>query len=135
MSIFIYIPDQVELLMVRELRHNNRDKLNFLGGKRRRREEEPLAVAIRTVEYETGGNLSQRVKSSMKKPPLVHFSPSSKYALYLVEVDDDCDICDIDIKCDSLKTPPGVELQRLQWVSRSDLYNENFIRNEVRICY
>ena len=117
--------------MARELRTPNyttktEDRLNFLGGKRLRRTEEPLQVALKKVDQETGGKLSHQVKENMKKPPLVHFSSSSKYVLYLVEVESDCDV---DIRCAGLRRD-GVK--RLEWVSRTDLYSTAFVSNEVR---
>lgn len=75
----------VEILMAREER-NSEHLLNFLGGKRVVHTETPIEVALRTVQYETGNQLSQEILSKMAQPFLVFFSAGSKYVLFFFEI-------------------------------------------------
>lgn len=115
--------------MSREVRqwagNAEQDKLNFLGGKRYCKTEDPLYVALRQVERETGGKLSNESREAMQKPVLVHYSSVSKYVLYFAEVEPDCDV---DISCCGLRRH-GVN--RLEWVSKADILKEHFVREEV----
>ena len=109
--------------MSREHRGSQGDKLNFLGGKRLRKEEGAMDVAVRKTRIETGGKLSKATQNKMCRPPLVFFSSKSKYVLFLCEVD--VRDVDLDIDCAGLDAE-GVE--RLEWISQSDLYSAHFIR-------
>jgi hypothetical protein len=75
--------NNLQVLMAREYRHES-DLLNFLGGKRLRKAESAIEVALKKVYMESGRQLSRNALEGMKHAPLVHWSGiSSKYALFL----------------------------------------------------
>ena len=122
---FIHL-GEIALVMSREFRGNDKgDKLNFLGGKRLRKQETALEVALRKTKSETGNKLSWITCKKMEKPPLVFYSAPSKYVLFLVEVDNKDK--DIDIRCAGLRLA-AVAPERLEWVTRSELYSSQFVR-------
>ena len=77
------------MLLVREYRDSSLeragDKLNFLGGKRLRRETGALKCAVDKVDEETAGQLSRATISHMREGcPLVCWNRQSKYVFSLV---------------------------------------------------
>lgn len=119
--------DKVEVLMAREFR-DRVDNLNFLGGKRVRKAETAIEVALRKVNMESGGKLSREALEGMKRAPLVHWSgKSSKYALFLFEVTLWRD-CEVDVLAAGLR---GEGVKRLEWVSCQELQSASFIRHEL----
>lgn len=119
--------DGLQVLMAREYRHG-RDLLNFLGGKRLKRDENAMGVALSKVAIESGWQLSRDAMNGMKHAPLVHWSGrSSKYVLFLFEVTSWRD-CEVDVLAAGLKND-GVK--RLEWVSCKDLKSRFFISDHL----
>jgi hypothetical protein len=126
----------VELLMAREYRPVSDDcggdKLNFLGGKRRKKSSTAISVAVDKLNQETGGQLSPGTRARMLEPrgcPLVCWSAESKYVLYLFELTEENDR-EIDVRCAGL----GIEgVKRLEWVSSRQLLDSEFVRSEMHL--
>jgi hypothetical protein len=113
--------------MAREYRDDD-DLLNFLGGKRLRKTESAIEVALEKVNMESGRQLSPDALEGMKHAPLVHWSGrSSKYALFLYEVTSWRD-CEVDVLAAGLRDE-GVK--RLEWVSCENLKSPSFIRRQL----
>ncbi|XP_057300660.1 uncharacterized protein LOC130635176 [Hydractinia symbiolongicarpus] len=119
--------DNIEVLMAREFR-DGLDNLNFLGGKRRQRQESSIDVALKKVDMESGRKLLRSTLNKMKQPPLVHWSgTASKYVLYLFEVTTWND-CEIDVMCAGIYNEG---IKRLEWIKWEDLKSERFKRDEL----
>ncbi|XP_028399305.1 uncharacterized protein LOC114522755 isoform X2 [Dendronephthya gigantea] len=119
--------NNLQVLMAREYRHGN-DCLNFLGGKRLRKAESAIEVALKKVDMECGRQLSHEALEGMKGAPLVHWSGrSSKYALFLYEVTLWRD-CEVHVLAAGLRDD-GVK--RLEWVSCKDLKSTPFIHRQL----
>jgi hypothetical protein len=114
--------------MAREYRHES-DLLNFLGGKRLRKSESAIEVALKKVNMESGRQLSRDALEGMKHAPLVHWSgrSASKYALFLYEVTSWRD-CEVDVLAAGLRQE-GVK--RLEWVSCQELKSTSFMDLEL----
>lgn len=90
---------EIEFLMAREERkpdstprnapvetHELLNLLNFLGGKRTKKEQKsPIQVAKDITNAETGSLISASTLASMSCPILSYWSAQSKYALFFVE--------------------------------------------------
>ncbi|CAB3981540.1 ---NA--- [Paramuricea clavata] len=100
--------NNLQVLMAREYRHES-DLLNFLGGKRLRKSESAIEVALKKVNMESGRQLSRDC--------LVSGRSASKYALFLYEVTSWRD-CEVDVLAAGLRQE-GVK--RLEWVSCQEL--------------
>ena len=120
--------NDVQVLMAREYRDGG-DLLNFLGGKRLRKTESAIEVALKKVNMESGRKLSRDALEGMKHAPLVHWSGReySKYALFLYEVTSWRD-CEIDVLAAGLRDE-GVK--RLEWVSCKNLKTPSFINYQL----
>ena len=119
--------NNLQVLMAREYRDGG-DRLNFLGGKRLRKAESAIDVALKKVNMESGRQLSRDALEGMKHPPLVHWSGrSSKYALFLYEVTSWRD-CEVDVLAAGLRDE-GVK--RLEWVSCQNLKSASFIQRHL----
>ena len=119
--------NNVQVLMAREYRDSG-DFLNFLGGKRLRKAESAIEVALKKVNVESGQQLSRDALEGMKHAPLVHWSGrSSKYALFLYEVTSWRD-CEVDVLAAGLK---GEGVKRLEWVSCKNLKTPSFIHRQL----
>ena len=120
--------NNLQVLMAREYRHES-DLLNFLGGKRLRKSESAIEVALKKVNMESGRQLSRDALEGMKHAPLVHWSgrSASKYALFLYEVTSWRD-CEVDVLAAGLRQE-GVK--RLEWVSCQELKSTSFIDLEL----
>jgi hypothetical protein len=120
--------NNLKVLMAREYRHES-DLLNFLGGKRLRKSESAIEVALKKVNMESGRQLSRDALEGMKHAPLVHWSgrSASKYALFLYEVTSWRD-CEVDVLAAGLRQE-GVK--RLEWVSCQELKSTSFMDLEL----
>ena len=120
--------NSLQVLMAREYRDGS-DSLNFLGGKRLRKAESAIEVALRKVDMESGRQLSRDALECMKHAPLVHWSgrSASKYALFLYEVTSWRD-CEVDVLAAGLRDE-GVK--RLEWVSCKNLKSTSFMHCEL----
>ena len=119
--------NDIQVLMAREYRHDS-DLLNFLGGKRLRKAEKAIEVALKKVNMESGQRLSRFALDGMQHAPLVHWSgTSSKYALFLYEVTMWRD-CEVDVMAAGLKSE-GVK--RLEWVSCENLGLSSFLHHQL----
>ena len=115
----------VEMLLAREFRvggpGRTGDKLNFLGGKRRKKEPRPLDCAVDKVYDETAGQLSATTMAHMREGhPLVCWNSESKYVFFLFELVGEDD-CEVDIRCAGI---PGAK--RLEWVTREQLLDSTW---------
>lgn len=123
----------LEFLMAREFR-NGGDQLNFLGGKRNLMQALPLDVAVKKLDMETGGALRRTTVRQVRAPggcPLVLWSPESKYVLFIFELLADSPDADIDVQ--AMGT---FGAKRLEWVTRSELKSERFLKVEVHdFCF
>lgn len=122
----------IEFLLAREYREpdQNRtggDRLNFLGGKRLRKETKSINCAVDKVNEETGRKLSLETLEQMRQEcPLVCWDEKSKYVLYLfnlVRSDDK----DIDFRCAGL---PVAGVKRLEWIKRDNLLDEYWVKDQ-----
>ena len=122
--------DNVQVLMAREVR-NGRNLLNFLDGKRLKKEDSAIDAAINQAHVKTGEQLSPEALEGMKHPPLVLWSgDGSKYALFLFEV-----TSSHDRQVDVLAARSGhKEVRELEWVSRKDLKKRSFFDAHLH-CY
>ena len=120
--------NDVQVLMARENR-NGRDRLNFLDGKRLRKMESAIEVALRKVNMESGQKLSRDALEGMKHAPLVYWSGReySKYALFFYEITSWRDR-DIDSQANGLSDE---EVKKLEWVSCKNLKTPSFVRDEL----
>ena len=119
--------NSLQILMAREYRDGG-DLLNFLGGKRLRKAESAIDVALKKVNMESGQQLSRSALEGMKRAPLVHWSGrSSKYALFLYEVTSWRD-CEVDVLAAGLRHQ-GVK--RLEWVCCKNLKSPSFIHHHL----
>ncbi|CAB4009645.1 ---NA--- [Paramuricea clavata] len=120
--------NNLQVLMAREYRDGS-DLLNFLGGKRLRKAESAIEVALRKVDMESGRQLSRNAFEGMKHAPLVHWSgrSASKYALFLYEVTSWRD-CKVDVQAAGLR---GDGVKRLEWVCCKNLKSSSFIHREL----
>ena len=120
--------NNLQVLMAREYRDDG-DLLNFLGGKRLRKAESAIEVALKKVNMESGRQLSRDALEGMKHAPLVHWSGrwASKYALFLYEVTSWRD-CEVDVLAAGLRDE-GVK--RLEWVSCKNLKEPSFIHRQL----
>lgn len=115
---------EIELLLAREWRkgsddNGGGDKLNFLGGKRLKKETTALTCAVSKFLSETGGCVpSQTVEELRQGCPLVCWSKHTKYALFVFEFsnEDDFDISCVGVDKEGVK--------RLEWVKRSSIIDE-----------
>lgn len=119
--------NNIEVLLAREYRKRN-DLLNFLGGKRLRRDTPALKCAIDKVDLETGHQLSEHTINDLRNNgcPLVIWSSASLYALFLYELVDEGER-DVDLRALGVQNSSA---KRLEWVSRKDLIDEEFISSE-----
>ncbi|KAL3908274.1 MAG: hypothetical protein SGILL_008544 [Bacillariaceae sp.] len=121
---------EIEILLTREYRNPNQDrggdKLNFLGGKRLKRETDALSCAVDKIDQESAGMLGRATLVHMREGcPIVCWSSDSKYVLFvyeLVGVDD----CEIDIRCAGLSGA-----KRLEWATRRELMSSLWRRQEM----
>jgi hypothetical protein len=143
----------IQILVAREVRKTREagggDKLNFLSGKRHLVGSKPLDLAIRKLDEETGGcmrrstiralrglppleSASSAAAGAVLPPsralgcPIVLWAPASKFALYFFEAGPEEE--DIDIRACGTKGSV-----RLEWVSRSQLQDSRFQREQVHI--
>ena len=124
----------VELLLAREYRSHNRDrggdKLNFLGGKRLKKETDALTCAVDKVCAETGTQLAPVTVARMRDGSscsLMCWSSKSKYVLFFFELVSEDD-CEIDVRCAGIESA-GVK--RLEWIKRGQLMTASWIREEM----
>jgi len=124
----------VELLLAREYRSHNRDrggdKLNFLGGKRLKKETDALTCAVEKVCAETGTQLAPATVARMRDGSscsLMCWSSKSKYVLFFFELVSEDD-CEIDVRCAGIESA-GVK--RLEWIKRGQLMTASWIREEM----
>lgn len=127
------IPDHLQFLVARECKETGyggsrgvSDQLNFLGGKRLKAGDSPLAVATTKADTETGMLLHQGSSLSERVLPLVFWDSKSKYAYYFVELVEESDV-DIDWRCEGIARD-GVE--RLEWIDMNDILSSEFVRTE-----
>lgn len=121
---------ELEFLLAREYRPKSRDtggdKLNFLGGKRLKKETEALTCAVDKVHQETSGQLSPATIAHMRDGcPLVCWSSESKYALFLFELVGESDR-GVDVRCTGLSGA-----KRLEWLTRKELLDSAWTRREL----
>ena len=115
---------EIELLLAREWRGGSNDniggdKLNFLGGKRLKKETTALECAVSKFLSETGGCIPSNTVEDMREGcPLVCWSSHTKYALFFFEFshEDDFDISCVGLDNDGVK--------RLEWAKRSSIISE-----------
>ena len=122
--------EKLQVLMARECREDG-DLLNFPGGKRLRKTESAIEVALKKVNMESGRKLSRDALEGMKHAPLVHWSgrskSASKYALFLYEVTLGPD-CKVDVLAARVEDE-GVK--KLEWVSCENLKTPSFINGQL----
>jgi hypothetical protein len=118
------------MLLAREFRAGGPgrtgDKLNFLGGKRRKKETRPLDCAVDKVYDETAGQLSAATMAHMREGcPLVCWNNESKYVFFLFELVGEDD-CEVDIRCAGV---PGAK--RLEWVTQEQLLDSTWTQSQM----
>ena len=121
---------QLEMLLAREYRPVSRDtggdKLNFLGGKRLKREVNALTCAVDKATNEMGEQLSPVTTTLMREGcPLVCWSSDSKYALFLFELVGEND-CEVDVRCAGMPNT-----KRLEWATRQELLERAWTRQQM----
>jgi hypothetical protein len=121
---------QIEMLLAREYRPLSEDragdKLNFLGGKRLKKETDPLGCAVEKVNQETAGQLSPATVAHMRDGcPLVCWNSDSKYVFFLFELVGEND-CEVHIRC------AGVAgAKRLEWATRQELMSIQWVQKQM----
>ncbi|KAL3928446.1 MAG: hypothetical protein SGPRY_002383 [Prymnesium sp.] len=118
--------NEIEFLMAREQKDQH-DKLNFLGGKRKRYSQQALDVAVFRANRETGGLLNESAKLGERVIPLVYWEGDSKYAYFFIELTALPDL-DIDVRCSGSNNPT---VRRLEWKGLSQLRDRMWVRSEV----
>jgi hypothetical protein len=121
---------QLEMLLAREYRSKGRDtggdNLNFLGGKRLKREVDALTCAVDKATQEMGGQLSPVTTTHMREGcPLVCWSSDSKYVLFLFELVGEND-CEVDVRCAGMPNT-----KRLEWATRQELLERSWTRQQM----
>lgn len=122
---------EIELLLAREWREASTDseggdKLNFLGGKRWKKDITPLTCAIDRFLIETGGRLSSDTIEELQQGcPLACWSKHSKYVLFFFELSHDVEL-GVNSTGQSRWSAldQDEDVKRVEWVKRSCIINE-----------
>lgn len=123
----------IEMLLAREYRPGGSrdttggDKLNFLRGKRLKREADALPCAVDKATHEMGGQLSPVTTTHMREGcPLVCWSSDSKCVLFLFELvgENDCEV--LDVRCAGMPNT-----KRLEWATRKELLEGAWTRQQM----